>query len=146
LHGQSEREGERAGQRAQMEEGRWASRAWGSKGARGLGRGRRTRGRGHEHGREIVGERLRTADRWGPRDRERERAGAAERNGADRVGPRDRERGREGALRVAPTGETRLSGRGGTRARADWAKWAALSRIRFSIFQGISNCFSIYFL
>jgi hypothetical protein len=31
--GQSEREGERAGQRAQMEEGRWVSRARGSKGA-----------------------------------------------------------------------------------------------------------------
>jgi hypothetical protein len=31
--GQSEREGERVWQRAQMSEGRWASRAWGSKGA-----------------------------------------------------------------------------------------------------------------
>jgi hypothetical protein len=146
--GQSEREGERAGQRAQMEEGRWASRARGSKGARGPGRGRRTRGRGRVHGGEIVGGRLRTADRWGRRDRERKRAGAAENNGTERVRPRDRERGREGALRVAPTGGTRLSGRGGARAwaRADWAKWAALGRIRFSIFQGISNCFSIYFL
>jgi hypothetical protein len=58
--GQSEREGGRAGQRAQMEEGRWASRARGSKGARGLGRGWRTRGRGRVHGGEIVGERLGT--------------------------------------------------------------------------------------
>jgi hypothetical protein len=33
--GQREREGEGAGQRAQMREGRWASRARGSKGARG---------------------------------------------------------------------------------------------------------------
>jgi hypothetical protein len=33
--GQSEREGERIWQRAQMREGRWASRAWGLKGARG---------------------------------------------------------------------------------------------------------------
>jgi hypothetical protein len=33
--GQSKREGEGARQRAQMGEGRWASRAWGSKGARG---------------------------------------------------------------------------------------------------------------
>jgi hypothetical protein len=41
-----ERESERAGQRAQMEDGRWASRAPGSKGARGLGRGRRTRRHG----------------------------------------------------------------------------------------------------
>jgi hypothetical protein len=44
--GRSEREG--AGQRAQMGEGRWVSRALGSKGARGLRRGRRTRGRGRE--------------------------------------------------------------------------------------------------
>jgi hypothetical protein len=58
--GQSEREGERARQRAQMEEGRWASRARGSKGARGLGRGRRTRGCGCVHDGEIVGERLGT--------------------------------------------------------------------------------------
>jgi hypothetical protein len=103
--GQSEREGERAGQRAQMEEGMWASRARGSKGARGLGRGRRTRGRGRVHGGEIVGGRLRTADRWGRRDRGRERAGAAENNGADRVGPRDKERegerGRSGLRRQA---------------------------------------------
>jgi hypothetical protein len=42
--GQSEREGEGAGQMAQMREGRWASRA------RGLGRGRRTCGRGRVHG------------------------------------------------------------------------------------------------
>jgi hypothetical protein len=49
--GQSEREGERVGQRAQMREERWASRA------RGRGRGRRTRGRGRVHGGEIVGER-----------------------------------------------------------------------------------------
>jgi hypothetical protein len=48
--GQSESEGERVWQRAQMGEGRWASSARGSKGARGLGRGRRTRGRGRVHG------------------------------------------------------------------------------------------------
>jgi hypothetical protein len=58
--GQSEREDKRAEQRAQIEEGRWASRARGSKGAWGLGRGRRTRGRGHVHGGETVGERLGT--------------------------------------------------------------------------------------
>ncbi|KAL5676848.1 hypothetical protein ACJX0J_012979, partial [Zea mays] len=54
-HGQSERGGERVGQRAQMGEERWASRARGSKGAWGHGRGRRTRGRGRIHGGEIVG-------------------------------------------------------------------------------------------
>jgi hypothetical protein len=58
--GQSEREGERVGQRAQMREGRSASRARGSKGARGLGHGWRTRGRGHVPGGEIMGERLGT--------------------------------------------------------------------------------------
>jgi hypothetical protein len=42
--GQSEREGERVWQRAQMSDGRWASRA------RVRGRGRRTRGRGRVHG------------------------------------------------------------------------------------------------
>jgi hypothetical protein len=60
-HGQSEREGERVWQRAQMREGRWASRARGSKGARAHGRGRRTRGRGCVHDEEIVDGRLRTA-------------------------------------------------------------------------------------
>jgi hypothetical protein len=92
--GQSEREGEGAGQRAQMGEGRWASRARGSKGARGLGRGRRKRGRGCVHGGEIVGERLDTADRWGRWNRERG-AGARGRTSADRSGPRDKERERE---------------------------------------------------
>jgi hypothetical protein len=92
--GQSEREGEGAGQRAQMGEGRWASRVRGSKGTRAHGRGRRTSGRGRVHGGEIVGERLETAGRWGRRDRERG-AGARERTSADRSGPRDRERGRE---------------------------------------------------
>jgi hypothetical protein len=56
-----------------MSEGRWASRARGSKGARAQGHGRRTRGHGHVHGGEIVGERLGTTDRWGRRYRERER-------------------------------------------------------------------------
>jgi hypothetical protein len=38
------------------------------------------------------------------------------------------------ALRVAPTGETRLSGRGGARGRVRLAKWAALGRISFFFF------------
>jgi hypothetical protein len=126
--GQSEREGERARQRAQMEEVRWASRARGSKGAPGLGHGRRTRGRGRVHGGEIVGGRLRMTDRWGWWNRERERACVAENNDAGRVGPQDRERGREGALRVAPTGGTRLSGRGGARA------WTCLSGLPWAEF------------
>jgi hypothetical protein len=120
--GQSEREGERAGQRAQMEEGKWESRARGSKEARGLGRGRRTRGRGHVHDGEIVGGRLRTADRWGRRDRERERAGAAENNGADRVGPRDRERG--GAQCCADWGDPPVRQRGRPRTGLSGLPWA----------------------
>jgi hypothetical protein len=70
--GQSERKGERVWQRAQMREGRWASRARGSKGARAHGRGRRTPERGRVHGGEIVGGRLGTTDKWGRRDKERE--------------------------------------------------------------------------
>jgi hypothetical protein len=54
------REGKRVGQRAQMREERWASRAQGSKGARGRGRGRRTRSHGRVHDGEIMGGRLRT--------------------------------------------------------------------------------------
>jgi hypothetical protein len=88
--GQSEREGERAGQRAQMREGRWASRARGSKGARGHGHGRRTRGRGRVHGGEIMGERLETSDRWGQRDREREQARGKER--CRQLGPQSSEK------------------------------------------------------
>jgi hypothetical protein len=55
-----------------MREGRWASRARGSKGARARRRGWRTHGRGRGRGGEIVGERLETTDRWGRRGRERE--------------------------------------------------------------------------
>jgi hypothetical protein len=87
MHGQSEREGERVWQRAQMSEGRWASRARGSKGARVRGRGRRTRGCGRVHDGEIMGERLGMADRWGRQDRERGRVGAGEKNGADSSTP-----------------------------------------------------------
>jgi hypothetical protein len=55
--GQSEREGEGVWLRAQVSEGRWASTARGSKGARARGRGQRTRGRGRvqggDRGREV---------------------------------------------------------------------------------------------
>jgi hypothetical protein len=119
LHGQSEREGERAGQGAQMREGRWASRARGSKGAQGLGRGRRTRGRGRVHGGEIVGGRLGTADRWGRRDREREGAGTREGNSADSSAPQssERERGSERAQVGADRRDPPVRRRG----RAGWA-------------------------
>jgi hypothetical protein len=94
--GRARERGEGAGQRAQMREGRWASRVRGSKGARGLGRGWGTRGRGRVHGEEIVGERLETTDRWGRQDRER---GSGRARGKQRrqLGPtvqRERERGK----------------------------------------------------
>jgi hypothetical protein len=61
LRGQSEREGERVWQRAQMREGRWASRVRGSNGAQIRRHGRRTHRHGRVHGGEIVGGRLRTS-------------------------------------------------------------------------------------
>jgi hypothetical protein len=69
-----------------MSEGRWASRARGSKGARARGRGQRTCGRGRVHSGEIVGERLGTADRWGRQDRERVGV-AGGKNNADSSAP-----------------------------------------------------------
>jgi hypothetical protein len=132
-----------------MREGRWASRARGSKGARVRGRGRRTRRRGRVHGDEIVDERLGTDDRWGRRDRERGRGG---KNGADSSAPQssERERGERGragvgADRRGPHVRHRRRAGVGTRARVGLSgpTWAELG---FSIFQGFSNCFSIYFL
>jgi hypothetical protein len=107
-----------------MSEGRWVSRARGSKGARVWGRVRRTCGRGHVHGGEIVGERLGMADRWGRQDKESEGARGGE-NGTDSSAPQSSEREREGVstLGLAPIGEARLSGTEGARARAR-AGWA----------------------
>jgi hypothetical protein len=93
------------------------SRARGSKGARAHGRGRRTRGRGRVYSEEIVGGRLRTTDRWGQWDRERE-SGCTRGNQRRQVWPTG-QREREGALRLAPTGEARLSG---TRGAQAWAR------------------------
>jgi hypothetical protein len=98
----------------------------------------------------IVSERLGTADRWGRWDREgSERVG--ERNGADRPGPRvarerEGERGRAGVGADGQGPPVRHRGRAGASARGAgpaWAKWAEMA---FFYFQGISNCFSIYFL
>jgi hypothetical protein len=109
-----------------MGEGRWASKARGSKGPRGLGRGRRTRDRGRVHGEEIMGERLERTDKWGWRDRERG-AGACGRTSVDRSGPRDRERGRETRSgwhqQAGPA--CQVEGARGC-GRAGWAKWAGL--------------------
>jgi hypothetical protein len=108
-----------------MREERWASRVRGSKGARAHGRGRRTRGRGRVHDGEIVGGRLRTADRWGRRDREREnwRTRGNQRRQVWPTGQREREREREGAHRLAPMAGPPVRHRG----HAGWAKWADLS-------------------
>jgi hypothetical protein len=149
MRGQSEREGERAGQGAQMREGRWASRARGSKGVRGLGRGRRTRGRGRVHGGEIVGERLGTDDRWGRRGRERERVRAREIASTARPHRAARERGGVSTLGLVPTGGTRLLDAGGARARVrarGLGLLGCLGRNGLFLFPGISIAFSIYFL
>jgi hypothetical protein len=139
--GKSDREGERAGQGAQMREGRWASRA------RGLRRGRRTRGRGRVHGGEIVGGRLRTSDRWGRRDRER-RYRACKRttptalaHGAARE--RGSERARVDADRRDPP--VRRRERAGARARG-LGLLGCLGRNGLFLFPRISIAFSIYFL
>jgi hypothetical protein len=55
-----------------------------------------------------------------------------------------RERGGERARGLAPTGGARLSSTEGARGVGlSGSTWAELG---FSVFQGISNCFSIYFL
>jgi hypothetical protein len=100
-----------------MSEGRWASRARGSKGARAQGHDWRMRGCGRVHGGEIVGERLGTADRWGRRDRKRESwCGGRERH--RQLGP-TKQRESEGVseLGLASTGGARLSGTKGARTR-----------------------------
>jgi hypothetical protein len=73
-----EREGEGARHRAQMREGRWASRTQRSKGARGARTWPENARSWARPRREIAGERLETADRWGRRDRERESGCARE--------------------------------------------------------------------
>jgi hypothetical protein len=123
---QSEREGEGAGQRAQMGEGRWASRAQGSKGARGLGRGRRTSGRGRVHDGEIVGERLETADRWRRWDKERG-AGARGRTSVDRSSPCDRKREGERRDRVGANRRDPPIRQRGARAGLNRSAWAEMA-------------------
>jgi hypothetical protein len=111
----------RARERAQMRERRWASRVRGSKGARGLERGRRTRSHGRVHSGEIVGERLETADRWGRRDREREQAWGKEwRRQLWTTGQRKRGRGRAQACADRRGPPVRHRGHAG------WAKWVDL--------------------
>jgi hypothetical protein len=129
--GQSEREGERVGQRAQMREEGWASRTRGSKGARAHGHGRRTRGRGRIYGVEIVGGRLRTADRWGRRDRERSRC-ACERTTPIALAhgaARERESERSGLRRQAGLACQAQGARGG--AGLNGLVWAEMA---FSFF------------
>jgi hypothetical protein len=130
-HGQSEREGEGVWQRAQMSEGRWVSRARGSKGAWARGHGRRTRERGCIHDEEIVGERLGTTDSWGRRDRDRESG-----HGGGKTAPTAqphkaaRERGSERA-RVGADRRARLLGPEGARAGLSGLVWTELA---FSFF------------
>jgi hypothetical protein len=74
--------------------------------------------------------------------RERDRAGVREGNNADRSAPQSSER--EGRRERA--GWRRQAGPAGAGARLGWAKWAGWAEIGFSFFQGLSICFSIYFL
>jgi hypothetical protein len=104
-----------------MREGRWVSRARGSKGAQAHGRGRRTRGRGRERGGEIVSERLGTADRWGQRDRDIERGGKERRR---QLGPTEQRESEEvSALGLALIGGAHLSGTEGARAGQGLLGW-----------------------
>jgi hypothetical protein len=97
-----------AGARTWPENARsWARPQWGD--------------RGREDGDELTG---------GDGGTERGRAGAREGNWANRSAPQcsEREGGkRVRALRVAPTCGTRLSGRGGARARLSGLPWAELA-------------------
>jgi hypothetical protein len=110
--GQSEREGEGIWLRAQVSDGRWASRA------RARGHGRRTRGRGRVHG---GGSWARGLGRLtgGVSGTEREAIAWAR-----ETTPTSLAHGaaREGALEVAPTGGARLSG---TKGALAWARAGA---------------------
>jgi hypothetical protein len=141
--GQSEREGERAGQGALIEEGRWASRA------RGLGRGRRTRGRGRVHGGEIVGGRLGTRRQVGSvGQREGNQAWARTMAPIGWSHGAARERGREGARVCADRRGPPIRLRDAqARARArGLGLMGCLGPNWFSYFPRISMAFSIYFL
>jgi hypothetical protein len=126
------REGEGVWQMAQMREGRWASRARGSKGARAQGRGRRTRGRGCVHDGEIVGERLGTTDRWGRWDIERER-GHGEKNGADSSTPQssEREGGRARSVWHRQAGPAGQAPKARGCRHGDWASGLVWAEIGF---------------
>jgi hypothetical protein len=118
--GQSEREGKRVWQRAQMSEGRWARRARGSKGVRGRGRGRRTSGRGRVHCGGLWARGYGRADRWGRRDRERRSGRARETTptGRPHRAARERERGGSGRARVGADRRGPPVRHRGARARA----------------------------
>jgi hypothetical protein len=122
------------------EQGEVGERGMGSKGVRACGGGRRTRRRGCVHG-EGRGRDVRNGLTGGVREAERERASSCEKKRRRQVGPTEQ---REGERRH--TGWRQQAGPvyQGPRARA--RDWADLGGIGFSIFQGISNCFSIYFL
>jgi hypothetical protein len=106
LRAQSEREGVVVRLRAQVSEGRWASRARSSKGARG--RGQRTRGRGASKARDR-GREVRDDLQVGSAGQRGKRACGQEKQHRQAWPTEQRERGgREGALELAPTGGARL--------------------------------------
>jgi hypothetical protein len=116
---QSEGEGERVWLRVQVSGGRWASGAWGSKGARTCRGGRRSCGHGRVHDGGSWAGGWGRADKWGRRDRERESGARARGTTATNLAHgAAREREGERARGLAPTSGTRLSGTKGKRARA----------------------------
>jgi hypothetical protein len=135
--GRSEREGEGAGQRAQMREGRWASRVRGSKGGAGARTWPENARSWARPWREIMGERLETADRWGRWNRERESARARERTSIDRSGPWDKEREGEKCARVGADRRdppVRRRGRAGAGAHSLGLNGPTWAEMTFSIF------------
>jgi hypothetical protein len=120
---QSEREGEAVRLRAQVSEGRWASRARGSKGAQTRGHGQRTRGHGRVHDGGSWAGGWGRADRWGRQDRERIKRASERTVSTDLAHGAARERGREGARvgadRRSPP--VRHRGRAGTTRSRGWA-------------------------
>jgi hypothetical protein len=115
--------------------GRWASRAWGSKGVGACGGGRRSHGHGRVHGGGSWMGGWGRVDRWCRRDRERN-GHACERNGANKTGPRgskrEREKGRSGLRRQA--GPACQAPRARGRARGVGLSGPTWAELVFSIF------------
>jgi hypothetical protein len=139
--GQSER-GRESWAEGANERGEVGEQGAGLKRGTGARKWRRTHGRGRVHGGEIVGGRLRTAYRWGWRDRERECAGGEARlRQLWPTGHRERGRGHAQACADRRGPPVRHTGRAGASA------WAGLSGPTYAEMAfSISREFLIVFL